>query len=405
MRCTRSIFFAAVLTALCFTVVSLPGTSVVCADEMGKLIKIIDKNNVDEIKDALPVSHYVRISEWGQKVRITEPKPNKYKPSDTYIAATEQNKKVRVIMDPKLGLLNYNDHGGSPFSDPKTGIEVQWNCEKSYKGDDFFYPYIGHFMGPRGDERSIGGVWAVMKWVGRSDLDPIGSFEPNPKGIEHKDQVYQTYPFELKGTAVLTVRYLDPDKADDMWIYVASLRRIRRMSTAQRCDTYIGSDFIYDDFRGTAWKVETADYKFLGKKDMWVAMNQSEDLKYNKGTKYPQRTNEILEKRPVYINEVKHHNPSYIYGKRIVYYDAQTYMPVITDVYDIKGEFWKCIHYPQNLKDNYVDTIAFDVYDMQARCSTLLNFKDPVTGGGGLIINKSQNPEVYTTAYLKKLGR
>ena len=348
------------------------------------------------------------------KIRITEPKPNNYKPSAAYIAATEQNKKVKVIMSPQKGLLNYNDHGGLPFPGPKTlgtaeenlitGMKIHWNSEKSYKGDDFVYPYFGHFMGPRGDERAIGGAWDVIKWVGRTDLDPIGSFEPNPKGVEHKELIYQTSPFELKGTSICTVRYLDPEKTDDMWIYIASLRRIRRMSTAQRCDTYIGSDFIFDDFRGCSWKVETAYHKFLGEKNMWLVMNQVEDLKYSKGAPYPQRTNPIMEKRPCYINEVKHHDPNYIYGKRIVYYDKQTYFPVTTDVYDVKGQLWKSINYTQNILDKCLDTLSYDVYDMQARCSTLMSFKDP-KGGSGQIVNYNPDPNKYSTAYLKKLGR
>jgi len=335
MRCTKIMFCAAVLTALCFTLIPLFSASSFAgkvypgATEMGKLIRIVDKNNVDEIKDELPPSFYTLIKDWGMKVRTTENKKYTYSPPPGYQRGTEQNKKVVVIMDPHKGLLNYNDHGGEPFPGPKTlgttkeenlrtGIEVQWNSEKAPKGDDFNYPYVGHFMSSRGDERSIGGAWDVIRWVGRTEVEPLGSFEPNPKGVEHKELMNQIYPFELKGTSICTFRYLDPNKADDMWVYVASLRRIRRMSTAQRCDTHMGSDFIYDDFRGTSWKIETADHEFLGTRDTWICINQVEDLTYNKGEPYPMRTNEILEKRPCYVNEIHHHDPNYIYGKRIV---------------------------------------------------------------------------------------
>ncbi len=37
-------------------------------------------------------------------------------------------------------------------------------------------------------------------------------------------------------------RYLDPDKQDDSWLYLPSLRRVRRLSAAQRSDALFGQD-------------------------------------------------------------------------------------------------------------------------------------------------------------------
>ena len=406
MKLNKVLILTTILTILCFIAVPVFGPSIVFAEEKGKLIKVIDKSNLDEIKDDLPVSHQIRISEWGMKANLREKKDYTYEPPPGFMAATELNRKSKVVLDPEKGLLNYYDRGGWPFPDPKDGTEIIWNGLKaSFFGDDFDHPYVGHFMGPRGDERSIGGAWTSIQWVARTDVEPLGSFQPNPDGIEHKETIFQTYPFELKGTSILTVRFMDPKKADNMWIYVASLRRIRRMSASQRCDTYIGSDFIYDDFGGMSWKGETADYKLLEEKEMWIGMNNVDSIPYSKGKPYPQRIAEDLEKRPCYIVEVKHHDPNYVYGRRVVYIDKETYTPVMTDVYDTKGNFWKSIVYSSNIKDNYVEGVTYDVYDIKARCCTLLDMKQLETNISNHKINNNWDPSHYTTAYLKKLGR
>ena len=60
-------------------------------------------------------------------------------------------------------------------------------------------------------------------------------------------------PFDARGIALLTYRYKATDrprdqaKNDDTWVYVPTLRRVRRISTAQRTDAVSGTDFTFDD--------------------------------------------------------------------------------------------------------------------------------------------------------------
>jgi hypothetical protein len=62
-----------------------------------------------------------------------------------------------------------------------------------------------------------------------------------------------TAPFDARGIMLMSYRYKASDKPtaqtknDDTWVYVPTLRRVRRISSAQRTDAVSGTDFTFDD--------------------------------------------------------------------------------------------------------------------------------------------------------------
>ena len=67
-------------------------------------------------------------------------------------------------------------------------------------------------------------------------------------------------PADVQGTGVLVFDY--EDKADDVWIYMAALRKTRRIVSTQRSQSFMGSEFSYGDLNIPA--LDEFDYK-LGK--------------------------------------------------------------------------------------------------------------------------------------------
>jgi len=55
-----------------------------------------------------------------------------------------------------------------------------------------------------------------------------------------------TEPDYLRGTAILLIE--NRDRSDDHFVYLPSQQRVRRVSSAQRADAFMGTDFIYEDF-------------------------------------------------------------------------------------------------------------------------------------------------------------
>ncbi len=65
------------------------------------------------------------------------------------------------------------------------------------------------------------------------------------EGIEKK-LMFFTAPSDVKDTGFLSISY-PSDKDDDQWIYLPALKRVKRIASSNKNDSFMGSDFTYDD--------------------------------------------------------------------------------------------------------------------------------------------------------------
>jgi len=66
-------------------------------------------------------------------------------------------------------------------------------------------------------------------------------------------------PKDVKGTATLT--YTHKVGADDQWLYLPSIKRVKRISSNNKSGPFVGSEFAYEDL--SSQEVEKYGYKFL----------------------------------------------------------------------------------------------------------------------------------------------
>ena len=66
-------------------------------------------------------------------------------------------------------------------------------------------------------------------------------------------------PRDVKGTAFLV--HAHKDKADDQWLFLPALKRVKRISSSNRSGSFMGSEFAYEDMG--AQEVERFAYKYL----------------------------------------------------------------------------------------------------------------------------------------------
>jgi uncharacterized protein len=57
-----------------------------------------------------------------------------------------------------------------------------------------------------------------------------------------------TAPADIKGTSILLVEHAAAD--DDMWLYLPALGKVRRLSAANKKDSFVGTDLSYGDVIG-----------------------------------------------------------------------------------------------------------------------------------------------------------
>ena len=77
---------------------------------------------------------------------------------------------------------------------------------------------------------------------------------------EHKTLFFKS-PADVKNTAFLTYDYDDASKDDDQWLYLPALKKVKRIPSADKSSSFMGSDFSYFDM--TDRDLEDYDFKLL----------------------------------------------------------------------------------------------------------------------------------------------
>jgi len=67
-------------------------------------------------------------------------------------------------------------------------------------------------------------------------------------------------PADVKGTASLT--YSHATEADEQWLYLPALKRVKRISSKNKSGPFMGSEFAFEDI--SSQEVEKYDYTYLG---------------------------------------------------------------------------------------------------------------------------------------------
>lgn len=65
-------------------------------------------------------------------------------------------------------------------------------------------------------------------------------------GMRYKNMVYFYEPSDLRGMSILVWKPVDETQADDNWIYLPALRRVRRIAASQKMDAFGGTDMTND---------------------------------------------------------------------------------------------------------------------------------------------------------------
>ena len=170
-------------------------------------------------------------------------------------------------------------------------------------------------------------------------------------------------PFDARGIMLLSYRYKSSDKPraearnDDTWVYVPTLRRVRRISTAQRTDAISGTDFTMDDLRSFNGIVPQYEWTCLGEARIIAPMNTTQkgypyEKDHNFGPYGLSFANDKWELRDAWVVRMKAKNADHPYHHKDIYLDKQTYAPLYSFAYDQKNELWKIITHNHRWSQN-----------------------------------------------------
>ena len=292
----------------------------------------------------------------GMKISVTPYR--KIELPKLYKEATEKySGQVKLSAD---GREIYNYVAGLPFptidpNDPLAGSKVMWNHEqKPTYIDNVGTEWITELVNSKGElERTYGSQYGRrMMWTGRLYTEPKPTIPHNP-AIRYTEQFGPLFiPNDLKGASALTFRYLGADTPDDSYMYLPELRRVRRISVANRSDAFWGSDIDLDSVWGFASKVSYWTFRLLAEKEILAPVHSG---KYGDRAVWCAPTdgrsgmtaftpcNINWEKRKVWVVEgIPTAYSQYAYSKRIMYPDKEFWNMNYDEMFDQGGELWKC---------------------------------------------------------------
>ena len=127
----------------------------------------------------------------------------------------------------------------------------------------------------------------------------------------NKSVIVFDVPLDVKGSALLTYSHITG--ADDQWIFLPSVKRVKRISSSNKSGSFMGSEFAFEDL--SSYEVEKYDYKYLGDE----VLDGVEMFK--------------LESYPLYEYSG--------YSKLITWIDRERYLAHKIEYYDKKGQLLK----------------------------------------------------------------
>ena len=138
------------------------------------------------------------------------------------------------------------------------------------------------------------------------------------EGDGDKSLVVFDTPRDVKGTAMLT--FTHKTAPDDQWLYLPALKRVKRISSANKSGSFMGSKFAYEDL--SSEEVEKYTYRWLREDSC-------------PGDDYRGVTCFVVERYPV--------DEKSGYTRQIVWIDQQEYRTLQIEYYDRKRSLLKTL--------------------------------------------------------------
>jgi hypothetical protein len=161
-----------------------------------------------------------------------------------------------------------------------------------------------------GDDQVSESLWTLINKQGKKRVRKTLRYWKDydgQDGLSSKSFIYFEAPPDVKDTTFLNWSQEDPDADDDQWIYLPALRKVRRIASGDKENSYMGDREVDEDTH-TLVRVEQ-----------------------NNGTKF-------------YVVQAVAKKENYIYSRKLTWVNAETWTVPKIEFYDRKGRLLKTMH-------------------------------------------------------------
>jgi len=169
------------------------------------------------------------------------------------------------------------------------------------------------YYNPTGDDTQGELTMTLINNRGEQRVRNLSQFIKNDDKVEKKIMFFLS-PADVRNTSFMNWSYTD-GRADDQWIYLPALRRVRRISSDSKSDYFMGSDFTYDDLGDRHPNLDT--HKILRE--------------------------ETIDGKSCYVVESVPKDANYMYSKTITWVMKDNFLGLKREFYDDRGRLLKTL--------------------------------------------------------------
>ncbi len=305
----------------------------------------IDASNMEKYKANLTPGQMALLKKYpGWKVNVYPSRRSAAFPEGHYQETIANATKVKLV---EGGNGFTGTKGGIPFPIPKDGLEVIWNHLARYRGDTY---------GMNWSQAAVtrDGSYTLVRFEYEYDFD-YGNLAKAEKDRE-ENKLFNflqavTAPARLAGQILLVHEYADQVRQPrQAWTYNPGQRRVRLAPNVAYDNPGTAADGLRtnDDFLMFNGATDRYNWKLVGKQELYVPYNSYKLV--GNTVKYPDvlkvgHVNPDLARYELHrvwvVDATLKEGTSHIYKRRTFYIDEDSWMVVVADKYDARGEMWR----------------------------------------------------------------
>lgn len=159
-------------------------------------------------------------------------------------------------------------------------------------------------------------TWILTNKSGKERVrQTFGTTKLKKNGIDNMRMTRFLEPTDVRGMVSLLIEQSEKD--DDIWLYLPSLKKVRRLVSSNKRDSFVGTDFSYGDVIGH--KVEDWSHNITGQEEVDGFMCH------------------IIESTPVDKTVARNSG----YSKRITWVQKDTYVMRKAEMFNLSGSLYK----------------------------------------------------------------
>ncbi len=314
-----------------------------------------DVKNNPGFKELLPDGYIERFKKTGPPLAGTFeefeiiPTRQYYMPLPVAEATAKNAGKTKL--DDQGYVIDETWESGVPFPRPDGKFKAQqimYNLIFSYKGWGGNIYFVDNAVGwNRNLDLDFSNKlhYYGVRMNGRVIFPPLGAInERAAKRRELKgDITIYDAPRDVAGMTMVNISFIPAESEDQCMMYLPSLGRVRKLSASDTQDPMAGFSQAVDDLGGFAQTMSPDEYpmtyEVIAEREFLVTAPTTDGAFTitPKGTIVGQQ----FERRPVWVVQLTELDPNYVYSKRILYVDQETYRIIFSDMYDQKGRKYR----------------------------------------------------------------